>query len=79
MGEWREIKRSWHDTTLTNCALCGRLVPRRVWFAEVGGALLPFCDQECEALYRAYWLPKYGRSWSTLNDETGQADAKPAI
>lgn len=60
MGEWREIERRWHDTTLTNCALCGRLVPRTVWLAEVGGERLPFCGPDCEALYRDYWLPKYG-------------------
>jgi hypothetical protein len=60
MGEWREIKRSWHDTTLTNCVLCGRLVPRNVWWVEIGGETLPFCNPECEALYRSYWLPKYG-------------------
>ena len=60
MGEWVEIKRPWHDTKLTNCALCGRLVPRRVWLVEIGGQKLPFCNEECEGLYRSYWLPKYG-------------------
>jgi hypothetical protein len=61
MGEWQEIKRSWHDSTLTNCTHCGRLVPRRVWTVEFDCAPLPFCNEECEALYRSYWLPKYGR------------------
>jgi endogenous inhibitor of DNA gyrase (YacG/DUF329 family) len=62
MGEWVEIKRTWHDTALTNCALCGRLVPRLVWMVEIDGERLPFCNEECEALYRSYWLPKYGRA-----------------
>lgn len=60
MGRWVEIERAWHDTALTNCALCGRLVPRRIWLVEFGGQELPFCNEECEGLYRSYWLPKYG-------------------
>ncbi len=60
MGTWVEIKRSWHDNTLTNCALCGRLVPRMMWQVEIGEKTLPFCNEECEGLYRSYWLPKYG-------------------
>jgi hypothetical protein len=60
VGEWVQIKRTWHDTTLTNCTVCGRLVPRRVWLVEFGGRTLPFCNEECEELYRSYWLPKYG-------------------
>jgi hypothetical protein len=62
MGRWIEIRRAWHDTALTTCALCGRLVPRRIWQVEIDGEPLPFCNQECEALYRSYWLPKYGAS-----------------
>jgi endogenous inhibitor of DNA gyrase (YacG/DUF329 family) len=66
VGEWVEIKRSWYDTTLTNCALCGRLVPRRMWLVEIDGKRLPFCDESCEELYRSYWLPKYaGRQEGT--------------
>jgi hypothetical protein len=62
MGTWVEIERSWHDTALTNCTLCGRLVPRRMWVVEFDGKPLPFCDAECEELYRSYWLPKYGKA-----------------
>jgi hypothetical protein len=59
-GKWVEIERTWHDTAVTHCALCGRLVPRRVWQVEIDGRTLPFCNEGCEALYRSYWLPKYG-------------------
>ena len=61
MGRWVEIERTWHDTAVTNCALCGRLVPRRIWQVEIDGHPLPFCNEECEGLYRSYWLPKYGK------------------
>jgi hypothetical protein len=60
VGKWIEIQRAWHDTAVTNCALCGRLVPRRIWLVEIDGRELPFCNEECEGLYRSYWLPKYG-------------------
>jgi ribosomal protein L24E len=59
-GTWVEIERPWHDTAVTQCALCGRLVPRRIWMVEIDGQSLPFCNDECEGLYRSYWLPKYG-------------------
>ena len=61
-GRWVEIVRTWHDTAVTNCALCGRLVPRRVWLVAFDGTELPFCNEECEGLYRSYWLPKYGKA-----------------
>jgi len=61
VGEWIEIQRTWHDTEVTNCALCGRLVPRRIWMVEIDCQALPFCNEECEGLYRSYWLPKYGK------------------
>jgi hypothetical protein len=35
-------------------------VPRRIWMVEIDGQALPFCNEECEGLYRSYWLPKYG-------------------
>lgn len=60
MGRWVEIVRPWHDTSLTHCTACGRLVPRSVWMAEVAGRERPFCDVECEELYRNYVLPRYG-------------------
>jgi hypothetical protein len=59
-GRWVEVQRPWHDTAVTNCTLCGRLVPRHIWIVEFGGKALPFCNEECEGLYRSYWLPKYG-------------------
>ncbi|MFT4038053.1 MAG: hypothetical protein QM692_07740 [Thermomicrobiales bacterium] len=74
MGHWIEIHRSWHDTTVTNCALCGRLVPRHIWLVEFGGRELPFCNAECEAIYRDYWLPKYGAEAAPLPADAPLAD-----
>jgi hypothetical protein len=60
MGRWVELQRSWHDTAVTNWALCGRLVPRHIWMVEFNGRELAFCNEACEGIYRDYWLPKYG-------------------
>lgn len=57
---WVDISRRWHDTNVTNCGLCGRLVPRRLWVTEVEGRQVGFCSEDCERLYRSYWLPKHG-------------------
>ena len=57
---WIELERRWHDTGVTNCDLCGRLIPRRVWVVDVAGRQVRFCSQGCEQIYREYWLPKYG-------------------
>ena len=59
---WVDISRTWHDTGVTNCTLCGRLIPRRLWVADVGGSSVGFCGADCERLYREYWLPKHGRA-----------------
>lgn len=76
MGRWIEIERSWHDTTLTNCALCGRLVPRRIWMVEIDGKDLPFCNEECEGIYRSYWLPKYGSGAAVSQAEQGVPESQ---
>jgi hypothetical protein len=57
---WVEIPRQWHDTSVTNCRLCGRLIPSRLWVVDIAGESLGFCSEDCERLYCTYWLPKYG-------------------
>jgi ribosomal protein L24E len=62
---WQEIERRWHDTGVINCDLCGKLIPRRLWVVEIEGRELRFCSEDCERLYRTYWLPKYGTTQHT--------------
>lgn len=59
-GRWVEIVRAWHDASLTQCAFCGRLVPRRGWQVEAEGRLLVFCNDGCAERYWTYWYPRYG-------------------
>lgn len=59
-GRWVEIVRAWHDSSLTQCDLCGRLIPRQGWRVECEGEYLTFCDDACEDRYWTYWYPRYG-------------------
>jgi hypothetical protein len=68
---WVEIQRRWYDTEVLNCELCGRLIPRRVWLAIDDGTRREFCSEECEDLYRNYWLPKYGSRTQAAEGSTG--------
>ena len=59
-GRWVEFERSWHDTTLVNCAVCGRLIPRRAWVFDGGKGEIEACSEPCEELYFSYLEPAYG-------------------
>jgi hypothetical protein len=65
IGAWVELERSWTDTTVRNCPVCGKLITRRAWrFAAVEGAL-DVCEPSCQELYESYWWPNYGRHASS--------------
>jgi N-methylhydantoinase B/oxoprolinase/acetone carboxylase alpha subunit/endogenous inhibitor of DNA gyrase (YacG/DUF329 family) len=55
---------------VTNCTVCGKMIPCDVWEVEVDGKLLPFCDETCERLYMEYWLPKYKKEYSNILIQT---------
>jgi len=59
-GHWQEFDRTWHDTTIVNCAVCGRLIPRRAWIFDAGAGEIQACSESCEELYRSYVEPTYG-------------------
>ena len=59
-GRWVEPKRSWNDTNVVYCAVCGRLIPRRSWVFEGGAGELAACEPACEELYESYVKPTYG-------------------
>lgn len=59
-GRWVEVVRAWHDSTLTQCDLCGRLIPRQGWQVESEGRHLMFCNDGCEERYWDFWYPRYG-------------------
>jgi len=62
-GRWEILDMRWYETNITNCSLCGKMIPRQVWIVEVDGEEKKFCNSDCEQLYFEYWLPTHaGRS-----------------
>jgi hypothetical protein len=59
-GHWIERPLPWHETTVLNCPVCGRLITRRLWVFDGGAGDLHVCSPECEELYDSYWKPTYG-------------------
>jgi hypothetical protein len=59
-GRWVELEREWQDSTLVNCEVCGRLIPRRAWVFGVAGGELEACSEACEELYVSYVEPTHG-------------------
>lgn len=60
VGRWIELQVSWHDTSVRNCSVCGRLITRRVWSFREADRLLEVCEPSCQELYETYWKPTYG-------------------
>ena len=47
------------ETNIINCQLCGQMIPKDLWVANLDGERKVFCSPECEEIYLQYWLPKY--------------------
>ena len=49
---WKPLNKTWHDTTVDNCDVCGNLLIHRYWeFPDVDGNALRTCNPDCERLY----------------------------
>ena len=59
-GHWVDPQRSWNDTTVSYCQVCGRLIPRRSWVFADGPREIAACSPDCEDLYQDYLKPTYG-------------------
>ena len=59
-GRWVEFEREWQDGQIVNCAVCGRLIPRRAWVFDGGLGELQAHAPDCEELYFSYLEPAYG-------------------
>jgi hypothetical protein len=52
LAGWKALDKSWHDTTVDYCDVCGNLLIRRYWeFPDEEGKPLRSCNPECERLY----------------------------
>ena len=54
-GHWEQLKADWWQTDVTNCQLCGQVIPRDVWVSASG---IRFCSVECDDRHHDYWLPR---------------------
>lgn len=44
---WRELGKSWHDTTVDYCEVCGNLLIRRYWeFTDESGVIVRACRED---------------------------------
>lgn len=49
---WHDIQKTWHDTTVDYCDVCGNLLIRRCWeFTGHKGGTLRACREDDERLY----------------------------
>lgn len=49
---WKPLDKSWHDTTVDYCDVCGNLLFRQYWeFLDAERKPLRTCNPECERLY----------------------------
>lgn len=60
MSGWLTLRLDWTRSAALTCRLCGRPLGRRAWSDDPDGGGELFCEPDCEALYREYWLPRYG-------------------
>ena len=76
MGRWEEKKAQWYELVMLYCDLCGRIIPKFFWAAEVRGQRHMFCGPECERLYREYWLPQQAGDTAEGTDGARPADSR---
>jgi hypothetical protein len=51
-GHWVEIDARWFEQRMKYCALCGRIIPKRIWRADE--RVEEFCGPECADLDLKY-------------------------
>jgi hypothetical protein len=59
-GHWEETHAQWHEMGMTYCDVCGLILPKKLWIAEVDGTRRVFCGPGCERLYHEYVAPGKG-------------------
>jgi hypothetical protein len=59
-GRWIENDARWFELRMVYCDLCGRIIPKHLWRANVNGVTLTFCEPACEGLYWSYLLGSDG-------------------
>ena len=55
-GRWVESDARWFEMKTRYCALCGQIIPSRIWQVDIDKTLQDFCAPSCEELYRSYLM-----------------------
>ena len=78
---WVSIDKSWHDTTVDHCDVCGNLLIRRAWvFTGPDGQELRVCREDDERLLailreRAAAVEEARARWAANTPVTGTPEA----
>lgn len=58
MSGWVELDNDarWYEQPMIHCDLCGRMIAKRLFRAEIEGESRTFCGEGCAQLYQDYWL-----------------------
>ena len=68
MTGWRDLDKTWHDTSVDYCDVCGNLLIRRYFgFTGDDGHLLRACREDDQRLYRK--LRRHGSAVAGGADE----------
>ena len=57
MGEWVEREPSYLSFDVYNCAYCGKMIPRHIWFEETDNQRQAFCNPDCFSRFRLRQRP----------------------
>lgn len=78
---WVRIDKSWHDTTVENCGVCGNLLIRQAWvFTGPDGEEIRACREDDERLLRvlrehATQVEEARARWAANTPVTGTPEA----
>jgi hypothetical protein len=58
VGRWVASDTRWFEMKTCHCALCGQIIPSRIWQVDIDDLPRNFCAPACEDLYRRYLMPQ---------------------
>jgi len=71
---WIGIEKTWHDTNVDYCDVCGNLLIRRAWeFTAADGRTLRACREDDERLHAV--LAEYGTQVETARTSWAERQA----
>lgn len=69
MGRWEERDTSFLNFDVVNCQYCGKVIPRRVYYAMVSAMEHPFCGPDCHRRFEQRLQQNPDRRGTAPGDE----------